>query len=172
MRLLKGSRVTILGFGNLGTWIGRLVKPFEVRIYGIKRNITASPDYFTRSDRILTIDELDSVLPETDYLVLSLPKSGKTDNILDKRRLELLPSHASIYNVGRGNSIDEAALIESLESNKISAAYLDVFQQEPLPMDSPLRTCPNCCIMPHASVLSPDFMDFFVEEFLDRHGRG
>ncbi|MCK5201183.1 MAG: hydroxyacid dehydrogenase [Spirochaetales bacterium] len=172
MKLLRGSLVTILGFGNLGTWIGRLAKPFGVRICGIKRSITPPPDYFDKKDRIVAMDELESVLQDTDHLVLCLPGSTETNNILNRSRLNLLPSHASIYNVGRGNAIDDKALVNALHSGSIGAAYLDVFHEEPLPMDSPLRSCSNCFIMPHASVFAPEFMNCFVEEFLSRHESG
>ena len=78
MKLLRGSLVTILGFGNLGNWIGRMAKPFGVRICGIKRSITSLPDYFDKQDYIIAMDELDSVLPDTDHLVLCLPGSIET----------------------------------------------------------------------------------------------
>ncbi|MBI9106635.1 MAG: hydroxyacid dehydrogenase [Spirochaetales bacterium] len=169
MRLLQGSQVTILGFGNLGSQVGRLAKPFGPHICGIKRAAAASPDYFDKDDLILPLKELDSVLPQTDHLVLCLPASEETTNIINESRLKLLPSHASIYNVGRGNSIDENSLITALSSNNLRAAYLDVFKEEPLPITSPLRTCPNCFIMPHASVFCPNFMDYFIDEFLIKH---
>ncbi len=64
---------------------------------------------------------------------------------------------------------DEEALLEFLQSRPLSSAYLDVFREEPLPEDSPLRSCPNCLIMPHASAIAPEFMDFFIEDFLARY---
>ncbi len=169
MRLLRGSTLTILGFGNIGSWIGRLAKPFGMKIYGVKRSVGSAPDYFDNGDQILSLAEMDAVLHKTDYLVLSLPSSDETTNLVDGRRLGLLPAHASVYNVGRGNSINEPALIEALESETIAAAYLDVFNNEPLPMESSLRSCRNCHLMPHASAFAPEFMDYFVEDFLSRY---
>ncbi len=168
MRLLRGSRLTILGFGNIGRWVGSFAKPFGVRIRGVKRRPGPPPDYFDEKDRIISADRLDEVLPETDHLVLCLPGSPETDLVLSSERLKALPAHAGIYNIGRGNAIDEEALARALAAGEVGAAYLDVFRNEPLPLDSPLRTCPNCFIMPHISTAAPDFMDLFVEELTGR----
>jgi D-2-hydroxyacid dehydrogenase (NADP+) len=169
LRLVKGSRITLLGFGHIGRSIGRLAKSFGARLYGIKRRPVPAPDFFTAGDSIMPLNKLDSILPESDHLVLCLPNTADTTNILNRERLELLPVHAGIYNVGRGNSIDSAALLGFLRSRPLSSAYLDVFQEEPLPENSPLRSCPNCLIMPHASAIAPEFMDFFIDDFLARY---
>ena len=100
--------------------------------------------------------------------MLCLPASPDTDGILDARRLELLPAHAGIYNVGRGNAIDERALAAWLAARPLAAACLDVFREEPLAADSPLRALPNCLILPHLSAIAPDFLDLFVEELIER----
>jgi D-2-hydroxyacid dehydrogenase (NADP+) len=169
MTTLAGSHVVILGFGSIGRHIARLAKPFGARITGVKRTPAGPPEFFGKEDEIITMDRLDSVLPETDHLMIVLPQDRSTDNILDKRRLALLPRRARVYNIGRGNSINEADLAEALTSGKISGAYLDVFQEEPLKSDSPLRRCPNLLILPHASALAPNYMDLFVEEFAARY---
>ncbi|MEJ2665389.1 MAG: NAD(P)-dependent oxidoreductase [Spirochaetia bacterium] len=171
---LRGARVTILGFGAIGGMIARLVKPFGARITGVKRSIIPLPDYLDNGDRIISVDTLDAELPQTDHLVMALPGDTGTDNIMDTRRLGLLPPHAAIYNVGRGNALDEGALVSALRQGRVSAAFLDVFQEEPLSAASPLRTCPNCCLMPHVSALAPEYLDLFVqevaEEFKKRYG--
>lgn len=166
MTNLAGSQVTILGFGSIGYEIARLLKPFNVKIIGIKRKLINKPNFFDENDKILTINKLDSILPKTDHLVLVLPGDKTTDNIINKKRLHLLPKHSYIYNIGRGNSIDEDALINALNNNKIAGAYLDVFKQEPLSLSSPLRNCKNIFIMPHASAIAPNYMDLFVDEFI------
>ncbi|MBN1257729.1 MAG: D-2-hydroxyacid dehydrogenase [Planctomycetes bacterium] len=166
MRPLRGSHVVIVGFGHIGKWIGRLVKPFGVRITGIKRKPAAPPNYFDENDRVALIDEIDKILPETDHLAFALPGGVDTNLILDKKRLKLLPKQAVIYNVGRGNCIDEAALAVALKKGKIAAAYLDVFMFEPLPEDSPLRDCPNIMLMPHASAIAPNYLDLYLDEFI------
>ena len=166
MNTLRGCNLVILGFGNIGQWIAKLAKPFGMRITGVKRSLIPLPDYMDKDDIIITIDQLDSVLPQADYLVLALPAEEKTNNIINKHNLDLLPAHARIYNIGRGNAIDENALAQSLSAGKLAFAGLDVFKKEPLPGDSPLRKCPNILIMPHASAFAPEFLDLFIDEFI------
>jgi phosphoglycerate dehydrogenase-like enzyme len=171
MRSLRGSHLAILGFGNIGQWVGRLAKPFGMRITGVKRDLQAVPDYFDEADRLVRVEDLETLLPTVDHLVLALPRSSQTDLLLNQRLLGLLPRQAVVYNVGRGNCIDEAALDQALRSGAIRGACLDVFQTEPLPADSPLRSAPNLLIMPHASAISPNYLDLFVDEFV-REYRG
>lgn len=166
MTNLSGSHVVILGFGSIGNHIAKLLKPFGVRITGVKRKTTEPPAFFDKNDKIIAIDYFDSILPETDHLVLVLPRNQSTENIMNKKRFDILPEHAYIYNIGRGNSIDENDLIDALNNKKIAGAYLDVFKEEPLKLNSPLRNCPNIFIMPHASAIAPNYMDLFVEEFI------
>ncbi len=166
MTNLSGSHVVILGFGSIGNHIARLIKPFGVRITGIKRKIIESPSFFDKNDRIISIENFNTILPETDHLVVVLPRDESTENIINKKRLDLLPEHAYIYNIGRGNSINEDDLMEALNNKKIAGAYLDVFKEEPIKLDSPLRNCPNIFIMPHASAIAPNYMDLFVDEFI------
>ncbi len=168
MRLLRDSHVVILGFGNIGRWIGRLAKPFGPRLTGINRHGGERPDYFNSQDRLATMAELDAILPDTDHLVVCLPSGSATDLLLDRRRFSLLPSYAWVHNLGRGNCIDEAALVDALRQGTLGGACLDVFQKEPLPMDSPLRQAPNLLIMPHASAYGPEYMDTFVDEIVAR----
>jgi D-2-hydroxyacid dehydrogenase (NADP+) len=170
-RMLRNSRLTILGFGSIGNHIARLAGPFGMRITGIRRSAAEAPPWFSRGDRLARTGELEAILPATDHLVMCLPRSPESDNILSARRLALLPRQAALYNVGRGNAVDEEALAAALTAGNISAAYLDVFREEPLPETSPLRSCPNCLIMPHASGIAPEFMDLFIDEFLARHAQ-
>jgi phosphoglycerate dehydrogenase-like enzyme len=168
LRTLRGAGLTVLGFGNVGERIARLAKACGPRITGLRRFPGEPPAWFEPGDRLLPASELERVFPETDHLVLCLPASPSTDGILDARRLELLPAHAGIYNVGRGNSIDEQALASWLTDRPLAAACLDVFREEPLAAHSPLRALPNCLILPHLSAIAPDFLDLFVEELIER----
>jgi phosphoglycerate dehydrogenase-like enzyme len=172
MRRLRGSHVVILGFGHIGRHIGHLLKPFGVRLTGVRRRKTPPPPFFGSGDRLATLAELDEVLPAADHLVLCLPGTPETDGILDRRRLGLLRPTATLCNVGRGNAIDEEALAEALRSGRLAGACLDVFRVEPLPADSPLRACPNVWLMPHASAIAPDYLDLFVDELAQRWHSG
>lgn len=164
MRPLAGSRVTICGFGRIGRRIGELLKGFGVKIWGVSTLRHPAPDYFGQGDQCFAASELDALLPATDHLVLVLPRTKETDGLLDARRLALLPSHATVSNLGRGNAIDETALVDALASGRLGGACLDVQATEPLSKDSPLRQCPNLWLFPHSSALSPNYMDLYAEE--------
>lgn len=165
LRPLRNANITILGFGNIGRWIGKLLKPFGTHIRGLVRNTNAQlPDWFTQGDCIFSIDQLDEFLKDTDHLVLALPSTTGTDKLLNAERIVLLPRHATVINIGRGNAIDEPALIHSLENNRLLGACLDVFATEPLLADDPVRTCPNLWTLPHASAISENYLDLYASE--------
>ncbi|MDR3077271.1 MAG: hypothetical protein LBV15_00725, partial [Planctomycetota bacterium] len=100
MRPLRGSRATILGFGHIGKWIGKLLKPFGVALRGVNRSDLSRPAYFEADDMVRPLADLDSLLPDTDHLILALPGDSGVDGIVDARRLDLLPRRACVYNVG------------------------------------------------------------------------
>jgi phosphoglycerate dehydrogenase-like enzyme len=175
MAPLRGSHVVILGLGNIGRWIGRLCKPFGVRLTGIRRTSpnpsnagerdqSVETPFWDSQDRVLAISAIDSVIPQADHLVLALPGGTETDGLMNARRLALLPPQAAIYNVGRGNAIDEPALAQALRARRIAAAYLDVFASEPLPQSSPLRNCPGAFLLPHVSSAAPNYLDLFIDQ--------
>ena len=99
---LKGSRVTILGFGHIGQCIGRFLKPYGCMITGIKRTPVKDPDYFENCDRVLKIEKVSEVLETTDHLILALPGGVETQGILTYELLCKLPAHCYLYDVGRG----------------------------------------------------------------------
>lgn len=166
--VFRGSRLTILGFGNIGGWIGKLAKPFGAQVTGIRRQSGPSPDFFEDGDAVLGIDSLDDTLPATDHLVLALPSGDGTHHLMDSRRIDLLPAHATISNIGRGNALDEEALAAALKEDRLAAAWLDVFHDEPLPGDSPLRSCRNAFLMPHCSAVSPNYLELFCRELIEK----
>lgn len=165
-RPLRGSRAVIVGFGRIGKWIGRLLKPVGLRLTGVNRRDMARPDYFDAADAVTGMDRLDEILPETDHLVLALPSGSETERVIDARRLALLPADAVVYNIGRGNALDEAALVRALESGALRGAGLDVFEKEPLPADAAIRRCPNVILMPHVSAFAPNYLDLYLGELL------
>ena len=147
-RTLCGSRILVLGTGNLGATFASRVRGFEpASIIGVSRSGKAVPEF----DKVITIDELDAELPNADLIVMCLPGTPETENILNKDRIAILSKDAIIINVGRGNAIDEDALVDALENDRISAAALDVFKEEPLPEDSPLWKTKNLYVTPHIS---------------------
>jgi len=146
---LKNSRITVLGTGDIGCTFARRAKSFEPSsLIGICRSGVCSEPVF---DRIYKIEDLEKILPSTDLLVMSLPATSETLNILSRERIGLLPEGAYIVNVGRGSAIDEDALADSLESGRLGGAALDVFKTEPLPSDSRLWHTKGLLITPHVA---------------------
>lgn len=165
-RSLKDCRIVALGTGDIGSSFAKRAKAFEPEsITGVCKSGKGS-DIF---DRVVKIDELDSVLPESDLLVMSLPDTAETKGILTRERMELLPEGAYIVNVGRGSAIDEEALADMLDSGHLAGAALDVFHCEPLPKESRLWKTKNLLITPHiAGNLTLDYtLDRNVELFCE-----
>lgn len=149
IRSIYGSRVTIAGTGDIGKYTAKRMKGMgAASVIGANRSGKCDEEAF---DRIITSDTLSDVLPDTDILVMCMPETPATRGMLSKERIALLPSHAIVVNVGRGSSIDQEALMEALESEKIAGAALDVVEPEPLPKDHPLWTTKNTIITPHIS---------------------
>ena len=165
---LKGSRVTILGFGNIGQCVGKFLKPYGCVITGIKRTLVKGPDYFEDGDRVLTVDKISEVLETTDHLVLVLPGGIETQGLLTYELLSKLPANSYIYNVGRGNVYEEQDLVAILQEDKIAGAYLDVFDAEPLSEKSLLWQLDNVLIQPHISAASPQYLELFIEELAEK----
>ena len=164
---LKGSRVTILGFGNIGQCVGKFLKPYGCVITGIKRTLVKGPDYFEDGDRVLTVDKISEVLETTDHLVLVLPGGVETQGLLTYELLSKLPANSYVYNVGRGNVYEEQDLVAILQEDKIAGAYLDVFDAEPLSEKSLLWQLDNVLIQPHISAASPQYLELFIEELAE-----
>lgn len=167
MRVLRGTTAMILGFGNIGRWIGKILKPFDLRILGVSRlHNAARPEWFTEGDLCLDVEQMDAFLPETDHLILALPGTTGTTGMVDGRRLQLLKAGATLTNIGRGNAVVAEALVSSLESGHLSGAFLDVFPEEPLPSSSPLMKTRNLWRLPHACAIADNYLDLYVEDFV------
>ena len=148
-RSLKDCRITVLGTGDIGTNFANRARAFEpAAIIGVCRSGKSSATVY---DKVLPVSELDSVLPETDLLAMSLPSTAETRGILSRERLVLLPQDSYIVNVGRGSAIDEDALADALDRGQLAGAALDVFQTEPLPTDHRLWKTKNLLITPHVA---------------------
>jgi phosphoglycerate dehydrogenase-like enzyme len=166
IRSIHGSRITLLGTGDIGQEAAVRLRSFDPAcLVGVNRSGKNPQGLF---DRVLPQEQLDIALPETDILVISLPGTKETYHMLDARRLRLLPDQALVINVGRGSVIDQKALEKELRAGRLRAA-LDVFEQEPLPADDPLWDCPNLLIAPHVAgnMTLPYTKDRIVELFLE-----
>ena len=152
---LYGQRITIVGTGDIGTSFATRVRGFlPASIIGVSRSGKTKDGY----DKCLPISELDTILPVTDLLVLCVPETSETIQMIDARRINLLPAGARLVNVGRGSVLDEQALMDALNSGRLAGAALDVFSTEPLPVNSLLYRTKNLIITPHCSgMLAMDY---------------
>ena len=160
-RLLTGQTVLMLGYGAIGRRLTELLAPFRMTIYAVRRQ--------TRSEsgvRVIPEADLTRVLPLADHVVNILSDNESTRNYVNARRLGWFKPGARFYNVGRGTTVDQRALLEALQSGRLESAYLDVMEPEPLPPDHLLWTAPNCHITPHTAGGRRDQDEAIVRHFL------
>jgi phosphoglycerate dehydrogenase-like enzyme len=143
---LRDARVTIWGYGSIGRTLAPHLTALGATVTGAGRSARREGDV-TVVDQARITDQL----ARTDVLIMILPSTPETRGALDAAKLAALPAHAWVINVGRGDAVDEAALIDALRSGVIAGAALDVTAVEPLPADSPLWDTPNLIITPHAA---------------------
>lgn len=170
IRSIRGSRVTLLGTGDIGRTAASRLRGFEPAcITGV--NTTGHPA--EGFDKVLPLSALDEILPETDVLVLALPGTARTAGLMDARRLALLPRDAFLINVGRGSAVDQAALVRLMKGGHLSGAALDVFTEEPIPKEDPVWDCPRLLVTPHvAGNMTLGYtLDRIVELFLENFDR-
>jgi phosphoglycerate dehydrogenase-like enzyme len=160
-RLLVGQTVLLLGFGAIARRLAELLQPLRMNISAVRQNPRGDEPVPTHS-----ISELEKLLPLADHVVNILPSSPATDRIISASRFAAMKPGAIFYNIGRGTTVDQKPLIESLTSGHLAAAYLDVTDPEPLPSDHPLWRAPNCFITPHTGGGHIDESDRIVDHFL------
>jgi phosphoglycerate dehydrogenase-like enzyme len=164
---LLGSRITVLGTGSIGTAFADRARAFRPAVItGIRRDPSRPNPSF---DRIAGIDELNSILPVTDILVMCLPETDESVGVLSAERIALLPAQAFVMNIGRGSAVDQDALVTALQEGRLAGAALDVMTPEPLPADHPLRKMDNVILTPHiAGIPNLDYTnDMIVKEFCE-----
>ena len=144
---LYGKTLCIIGVGNIGKRIAFLAKAFGCKTIGIKRSL----EKIKHLDEIYSIKDLNKAIPKADYIILCLPSTSKTKNIISEPQLRLMKSSAILINIGRGSAINDEALIHALKSKQIAGAALDVFKEEPLPSTHPYYSLDKIIITPHHS---------------------
>lgn len=168
-RELMGSTVGIVGYGNIGQRLARMLQSFGVTILASKRNLIndGTQDYQVDSQgdpgadlvhRLYPGKALRTMLKECDFVVVTLPLTSETRGMLGSKQLEALKPSALLVDVSRGGVVDHSALIQALQKRQLAGAALDVFPEEPLPSDSPLWEMPNVIISPHVAGLSPHYV--------------
>ena len=144
---IKGKTVVLVGTGSLGSSMAKLVASLGVNIIGVNKRGRKVEG----CSKVITIDKIESVLPDADFLYLAVPGTPNTKNLISRKRLDMLKPTCGIVNIGRQSVMDYDALCEKLKKNEIAGAILDVFTPEPVEKNSKLWDAPNLLITPHVS---------------------
>jgi phosphoglycerate dehydrogenase-like enzyme len=157
-REIAGATVAVVGMGSIGREFTTRAKSLGMKVMAVRENPSKGAD---GADEVYPSTQLNDVLRQADYVLLCTPVTPATRHLLNRERLALMNPDAYLLNVARGDLIDEAALVEALRDRTIAGAALDVFEQEPLPADSPLWALDNLLITPHTAAVT--------ERLWDRH---
>ena len=186
LKRLYGSTIGVLGYGRIGRAVARIAEGFGMRVLVLKRNpADMSVEGFREDEccdmvgaipeKVYGPDEIQEMLSICDFVVITLPLTDETRGLIGKKELRLMKDDSVLVNIGRGPIVKEKDLVEALEEGWISAAGLDVFDEEPLPPDNPLWDLDNVIITPHSGVGGDPADDKILEIFtenLKRFGKG
>jgi phosphoglycerate dehydrogenase-like enzyme len=167
MAQLSGRTLGILGLGAIGLALGEKARALGLRVIGTRR----TPEPVAGVDLVLGPEDTERVLRESDFAVVLLPLTPQTRGAIGARELGWLRPRAFLVDLARGGIVDEAALAEALRAGRLAGAALDVFEQEPLPPESPLWSAPNLLLTPHVAGLSHDYMDRLAEIVVENLAR-
>lgn len=165
--VLTGQSVLLLGYGTIGQRLAALLRPFEARVWAFRRQAIGPGEGVTQ----VAVAELPAVLGAADHVVNLLPDSPATTRFMDAARFGAMKPGARFYNIGRGTTVDQEALMAALASGRLDAAYLDVMDPEPLPPEHPLWRTPNCYLTCHVGGGTREQDERLVRVFLDNLGR-
>jgi len=143
---LYNKTLGVIGMGRIGSELTRRAIAFGMRVVAYDPYLSVTR---ARSLQVELVHELDELLTRADFISLHTPLTAETRHIVDAARLQKTRRGVRIINCARGGLIDEAALVEALQTGHVAGAALDVFEVEPLPIDSPLRNAPNLVLTPH-----------------------
>lgn len=177
-RELRGATLLIIGYGSIGREIGRQAQALGLRVLAVKRDPSVRTDHGfvvagtgdpdgTIPEKIVGPAQLDELLPEAEYVVIASASTPQSRHLIGEAQLGLMRSDAFLINIARGDIIDEAALVRALSERSIAGAALDVFEQEPLPADSPLWRLDNVVISPHVAGITPRYDEHLVGLFAE-----
>ena len=167
---VSGKTLGVIGTGNLGAAGARAMRMFGMTTIGVRTQAEPHPDF----DEIIAVSDLDTVLPRLDILLIAAPLTPQTRNLLDRRRLALLPKGAGLINIGRGALVEQDALCDLLDAGHLGGAVLDVFTPEPVPPGHRLWTTRNLVMTPHCSAddpktYAPDSVAIFLRNLAAFH---
>ena len=151
-REIAGATLGLVGLGSIGRTAARLASSLGMRVIAVREH----PEKGTPEGvaEVFPAEQLDTLLEQSDYVALAVPVTPGTQALMNASRFAKMKPDACLINVGRGQSVDEAALAHALRNHQIGGAALDVFVEEPLPADSPLWDLENLLITPHTAGLT------------------
>jgi phosphoglycerate dehydrogenase-like enzyme len=168
-RELRDVTLGIVGFGSIGRAVAELAAPFEPRVIAMRRDPAPRPDEppLPPGVELRGPGAFGDLLAASDFVVLTLPLTVETEDLIDDRALALMKRTAWLVNVARGRLIVEQALLRALREGRLGGAVLDAFRDEPLPSTSPFYDLANVILTPHTSWSSARVLDRSVELFAD-----
>ena len=152
---LMGKTIGVLGTGDIGIRVIQIAHGFNMNVLSVTRH--PNPSKETRLG--IKFVDIDTLLRESDIVTLHIPLTPETEKMIGESELNKMKSSAILINTARGKVVDEEALVKALTEKKIRAAGLDVFEKEPLPMDSPLMELDNVMLTPHVAFLSEESLE-------------
>lgn len=164
---LTGKTLGILGLGAIAQEVARIAAALGLRVIGTKRR----PEPMAHVAEVLPADRTPEVLAQSDFVLLLLPATKETDNIINAERLGMMKPGAWLLNFGRGHLINDADLVAAVKAGKIAGAMLDVFRQEPLPADHPFWRTEGIIVLPHIGGPHPQRDSIVARLFVDNLGR-
>jgi phosphoglycerate dehydrogenase-like enzyme len=164
---LTGKTLGILGLGAIGQEVARMAAAFGMRVIGTKRR----PEPMPNVELVLPAERTDEVLAQSDFVLLLLPATPATDNLMDAKKLAKMKPTAWLLNFGRGQLIKDEDLIAAAKNKVIAGAILDVFRQEPLPPSDPYWKAEGIIVQPHIGGPHPQRDKFVARLFVDNLGR-
>lgn len=165
---LAGKTMLLMGVGAIGQRTAQIAAALGMRVIGVRKD---KAKRVSGVERMIGPDELDTVLPEADFLVLTIPLTAETKGMINANTFSKMKPSAYLINIGRGGTVDEDALIQALQNGQIAGAGLDVFATEPLPTDSPLWDMTNVIVTAHYSGFAPHYNERALEIFIDNLAR-
>jgi phosphoglycerate dehydrogenase-like enzyme len=165
VRELAGQRLLVVGLGHIGREVARSARALGMHVTGVRRRPDDTDLQWV--DHTAATAELADLVPQADAVVLALPATARTERLFTADLIDALPPHAVLVNVGRGTTLDEAALVAALREGRLAGAGLDVTETEPLPADSPLWDLENVLLSPHTAALSTKENERIVDLFCD-----
>jgi phosphoglycerate dehydrogenase-like enzyme len=161
---LSGKTMLLIGVGAIGRRAAQLASALGMRVIGVRRSPAQA---YPGIQQMVSPEDLSRYLPEADFVVLTVPLTRETQGMIDAAALAVMKPSAYLINIGRGQTVDEPALVSALQNGQIAGAGLDVFVTEPLPADSPLWKMENVIITPHSSGSTPYYNERALNIFID-----